>query len=98
MDWGDLQQRLKKILMDRCGVKEEAIRPEATLQTDLGLDSLDAVELAIAIEDEFDVKILDEDMKRLATVGDALSVIQHLLAQKLGGASGPSPALNPASS
>ncbi len=98
MDLGDLQQRLKKILMDRCGVKEEAIRPEATLQTDLGLDSLDAVELAIAIEDEFDVKILDEDMKRLATVGDALSMIQGLRKQRLGGAGGPSPALNPAGS
>jgi len=79
-------------------VKEEVIGPEARLQDDLGLDSLDAVELAIAIEDEFDVKILDEDMKKLSTVAEALAVIQHLLAAKLGHAGGPSPALNPAGS
>ena len=98
MDLGELQQRLKKILIDRCGVKGEAIQPEASLQDDLGLDSLDAVELAIAIEDEFDVKILDEDMKKLSTVADALAVIQRLLAARLGPAGGPSPALNPAGS
>lgn len=97
MDFEDLQQRLKKLLVDRCGVHEEVIRPDASLQADLGLDSLDAVEFAIAIEDEFDVRILDEDMKRLATVSDALAVIQRLLAGKLG-AGGPSPALNPAGS
>ncbi len=96
MDLGDLQQRLKKLLMDRCGVKEEAIRPEAMLNADLGLDSLDAVELAIAIEDEFDVKIADEDMKKLATVGDAAATIQRLVADRLAGGGGPSPALNPA--
>jgi acyl carrier protein len=98
MNLGDLQQRLKKLLMDRCGVNEEAIRPEATLNTDLGLDSLDAVELAIAIEDEFDVKIADEDMKKLATVGDALATIQRLLTDKPTGGGGPSPALHPAGS
>jgi len=98
MDYQDLEQRLTKLLIDRCGTKAEAIRPEANLQADLGLDSLDAVELAIAIEDEFDVKILDEDMKKLSTVAEALAVIQHLLAAKLGHAGGPSPALNPAGS
>ena len=98
MDLRDMQQRLKKLLMDRCGVKEEAIRPEATLNADLGLDSLDAVELAIAIEDEFDVKIADEDMKKLATVGDAVATIQRLVADKLAGDSGASPALHPAGS
>ncbi len=97
MDLQDLQRRLKKLLMDRCGVREEVIRPEATLQADLGLDSLDAVELAIAIEDEFDLKILDEDMKKLSTVADALAIIQRLLTERLRAGEG-APALNPAGS
>ncbi len=96
MDLDDLQQRLKKLLMDRCGVSEERITPEATLQGDLGLDSLDAVELAIAIEDEFDLKILDEDMKKLSTVADAVAIIQRLLAETLASAGGPATALSPA--
>lgn len=96
MNLEDLQQRLKKLLMDRCGVREEVIRPEASLQGDLGLDSLDAVELAIAIEDEFDLRILDEDMKKLATVADAVAIIQRLLAGKLGASGGSAAAVSPA--
>ena len=96
MNQQDLEQRLTKLLIDRCGTKAEAIRPEANLQADLGLDSLDAVELAIAIEDEFDVKIMDDDIKKLATVTDALALIKNLLAQKASAAVGPAPALNPA--
>jgi len=97
MDYQDLEQRLTKLLIDRCGTKAEAIRPEANLQADLGLDSLDAVELAIAIEDEFDVKIMDDDIKKLATVTDALTLIRDLLVRKAS-AAGPAPALNPAGS
>ena len=96
MDYQDLEQRLTKLLIDRCGTKAEAIRPEANLQADLGLDSLDAVELAIAIEDEFDVKIMDDDIKKLATVTDALTLIRDLLVRKASAAADPAPALNPA--
>ena len=73
-----LEDRLKTILMDRCGVSEEAIRPEATLQADLELDSLDAVEFAMAMEDEFNIKILDQDMMDLRTVGDVLAMVRQL--------------------
>ena len=73
-----LEDRLKTILMDRCGVSEEAIQPEATLQADLELDSLDAVELAMAMEDEFNIKILDQDMMDLRTVGDVLAMVRQL--------------------
>ena len=76
-----LEDRLKTILMDRCGVSEEAIQPEATLQADLELDSLDAVELAMAMEDEFNIKILDEDMRNLRTVGDVLALLRQRVKQ-----------------
>lgn len=78
----EFHQRLKKLLMERCGVSEEKIRPEANLQADLGLDSMDAVELAIAIEDEFDVTIFDEDMRKLSTVAEAAALIKRLIDQK----------------
>jgi len=77
-----LEDRLKTILMDRCGVSEEAIQPEATLQADLELDSLDAVELAMAMEDEFNIKILDQDMKDLRTVGDVLALVRQLMVKQ----------------
>ena len=76
-----LEDRLKTILMDRCGVSEEAIQPEATLQADLELDSLDAVELAMAMEYEFNIKILDEDMRNLRTVGDVLALLRQRVKQ-----------------
>ena len=78
----ELQQRLKTLLMDRCGVKEELIKPEATLQFDLHLDSLDAVQLAVAIEDAFNVTIQDEDLVKLATVSDAVTLVQTLIAKQ----------------
>ena len=77
-----LEDRLKTILMDRCGVSEEAIQPEATLQAELELDSLDAVELAMAMEDEFNIKILDQDMKDLRTVGDVLALVRLLMVKE----------------
>jgi len=73
-----VEDRLKRILMDRCGVSEEAIRSEATLQADLELDSLAAVEFAMAMEDEFNIKILDQDMMDLRTVGDVLAMVRQL--------------------
>lgn len=82
MDQNDLQQRLKKLLIDRCGVKEELIRPEANLQLDLHLDSLDAVQLAVAVEDEFNVTIQDEDLAKLVTVANAAALVQTLLENK----------------
>jgi len=82
MDHKDLHERLKKLLIDRCGVKEELIRPEANLQLDLHLDSLDAVQLAVAVEDEFNVTIQDEDLVKLVTVANAAALVQTLLEKK----------------
>ena len=82
MHQADLEGRLKKLLMDRVGIPEEKIRPEASLVEDLGLDSLDAVELAMAMEEEFDLQIDDDQMQQFTTVADALGFVQKLLLDK----------------
>jgi acyl carrier protein len=82
MDRVELGERLKKLLIDRVGVAEAKIKPEASLADDLGLDSLDGVELAMAIEDEFDLQIDDGQMKRLTTVADALALVEQRLIEK----------------
>ena len=84
----DLEQRLKKLLMDRVGVPEKKIKPEASLADDLSLDSLDGVELAMAIEEEFNLQLDDGQMKQLVTVADALALIQRVLLESQA-ASGP---------
>jgi len=73
-----LELSLKDLMMDRCGIPEEKFRPEATLQGDLELDSLDAVELAMALEDKFNIKITDEDMMPVRTVRDVVALIRQL--------------------
>ena len=73
-----LELSLKDLMMDRCGIPEEKFRPEATLQGDLELDSLDAVELAMALEDKFNIKITDEDMMPMRTVRDVVALIRQL--------------------
>ncbi len=79
MDLEHIQERLKKILIEKTGVKKEVIEPTDRLVDDLALDSLDAVELAMGIEDEFGLTILDADIKKLQTVADVLDLIRHRL-------------------
>lgn len=73
-----LELSLKTLMMDRCGIPEEKFRPEATLLGDLELDSLDAVELSMALEDEFNIKVTDEDMMPVRTVSDVMALIRQL--------------------
>ena len=80
MDLENIQERLKKILIEKTGVKKAVIEPTDRLVDDLALDSLDAVELAMGIEDEFGLTILDTDMKKLRTVADVLDLIRCRLA------------------
>ena len=85
MDRNHIQERLQKILVDKTGVKKEVIEPTDRLVEDLALDSLDAVELTMGIEDEFGLEISDADMKKLKTVADVLALIRrrsHSLKQK----------------
>jgi acyl carrier protein len=81
MDLEHMQERLQKILIEKTGVKKEVIEPTDRLVDDLALDSLDAVELTMGIEDEFGLTILDADIKKLQTIADVLDLISHRLAE-----------------
>jgi acyl carrier protein len=70
--------RVKEIIVEQLGVNMEQVVPEAKFVEDLGADSLDTVELVMALEEEFDAEIPDEDAEKLATVGDAISFIDAL--------------------
>jgi acyl carrier protein len=74
----DLEARIKQILTYRLGIAADEIRLDATLVEDLGMDSLDAVELAIATERQFNVTLSDEQMAKLRTVGDIVALVQRL--------------------
>ena len=75
MERDRILERLKRLLIERTGVREELVQPAAKLFDDLGLDSLDLFELAAAIEDEFNLKISDSEMKRLTTVEEAAKLV-----------------------
>jgi acyl carrier protein len=68
--------RVKEIIVDQLGVDEEAVTPEASFVEDLGADSLDIVELVMALEEEFGIESPDEDAEKIATVGDAVEYIK----------------------
>jgi acyl carrier protein len=74
----DLEARVKQILTNRLGMPADEIRTDAHLVDELGMDSLDAVELAIATEREFKIEISDEQVARLATVADIMALVQRL--------------------
>lgn len=61
-----IEERVKKIIVEQLGVKEEDVKPEASFIEDLGADSLDTVELVMALEEEFDIEIPDEEAKKSA--------------------------------
>ena len=67
--------KIKEVLVDVLGVKEEDIKAESKFVDDLGADSLDLVELIMALEDKFGIKISDEDAEKIVTVKDALDYI-----------------------
>ena len=69
--------RVKKIIVDQLGVEEELVTPEASFVDDLGADSLDTVELVMALEEEFGIEIPDEDAEKIATVQDAITYIKE---------------------
>ncbi|MCD6363002.1 MAG: acyl carrier protein [Synergistetes bacterium] len=75
----DILERLKNIVVEKLGVDEAEIKPEASFVDDLGADSLDIVELIMAIEEEFDIEIPDEDAEKLTTIGAAIEYIKNKL-------------------
>jgi acyl carrier protein len=71
----DIEQRVKKIVADQLSVKEGEIKNESSFIDDLGADSLDTVELVMALEQEFDLEIPDEEAEKIATVQQAIDYI-----------------------
>ncbi len=74
-----VEEKLKKIICEQLDVEEEDVVPEASFVDDLGADSLDQVELIMAIEEEFGITIPDEDAEKIVTVQDAIEYIENAL-------------------
>jgi acyl carrier protein len=72
----NIEERVKKVIVDQLGVKEEEVVPEAAFIEDLGADSLDTVELVMALEEEFGTEIPDEDAEKITTVKAAIDYIE----------------------
>ena len=72
----DIKERVVAIIVDKLGVDEGEITPEASFTNDLGADSLDTVELIMEFEKEFNIAIPDDQAENIATVGDAVSYIE----------------------
>ena len=69
------EKRVKEIIVEQLGVKSEEVTNEASFVDDLGADSLDTVELVMALEEEFDIEIPDEDAEKIVAVADAIKYI-----------------------
>ena len=74
--------RVRKIVVEQLGVKEEDLRNDASFVDDLGADSLDTVELVMALEEEFETEIPDEKSEKIATIQDAIDYIEANINQK----------------
>lgn len=75
MSTSAIEANVKKIIADQLGVGEDEIKPESSFIEDLGADSLDIVELVMAMEEEFEVEIPDEEAENIKTVGDAINYV-----------------------
>ena len=73
----DIASRVKAIIVDKLGVDENEVTPEASFTNDLGADSLDTVELIMEFEKEFNIAIPDEEAEKIGTVGDAIKYIEN---------------------
>lgn len=69
--------KVRQIVADQLGVDVDEVTPEASFVDDLGADSLDTVELVMALEEEFGLEIPDEDAEKISTVGDAIKYIEE---------------------
>jgi len=77
-----ITEKVKAVITEQLGVKPEEVREQAKFVDDLGADSLDTVELVMALEEEYGVEIPDEDAEKLTTVGEAIKYIEEKLASK----------------
>mgnify|MGYP003571932036 CR=1 FL=1 len=74
-----VEERVRTIVVEQLGVKEEEVSSESSFVDDLGADSLDTVELVMALEEEFKCEISDEDAEKITTVQDAIKYIEDRL-------------------
>ncbi len=72
----DIATRVKALIVEKLGVEESEVTPEASFTNDLGADSLDTVELIMELEKEFDISIPDEQAEKIQTVGQAIEYIE----------------------
>lgn len=75
----DVAEKVKKIITDQLGVSEDEVRPDASFVEDLGADSLDLTEMIMALEEEFDIEIADDDAQKIQKVQDAVDYIENKL-------------------
>lgn len=74
-----LEERVTNLIVEHLKVSRDEVVPEASFVDDLGADSLDIVELVMAMEEEFDVEIPDEDAEKIQTIGDAVAYLKEKL-------------------
>lgn len=72
-----MEDRIKEIIVEQLGVDADQVTSDASFVDDLGADSLDTVELVMALEEEFDIEIPDEDAEKIATVKDAIGYLNE---------------------
>ncbi|RUO44052.1 acyl carrier protein [Aliidiomarina taiwanensis] len=72
-----IEERVKKIIIEQLGVSEDEVKPEASFENDLGADSLDTVELVMALEEEFETEIPDEEAEKIRTVQAAIDYVNN---------------------
>ena len=76
---GEVEDKVREIICEQLNVSEEDVVPKASFVDDLGADSLDQVELIMAMEEEFDISIPDEDAEKIGTVQDAIDYIKKAM-------------------
>lgn len=74
------EERVRRVIAEQFGLSDEAVTSERNFVADLGADSLDQIELVMAIEDEFDIEIEDEDAEQIKTVQQAIDYMNHRVA------------------
>ena len=78
----EIESKVKAIIVDKLGVDEAEVKPEASFTNDLGADSLDTVELIMEFEKEFGISIPDGETTKITTVGDAIAYVEKVAAEK----------------
>lgn len=72
----NIQEKVTEIIVEQLGVSADQVKPESKMIEDLGADSLDAVELVMAVEEEFEIEVPDEDAEKLVSVGDIVAHVE----------------------